>query len=92
MNKANTFFETLSTTSTERFEGEYANAIKTYKKCKTVSTLLKTVEAFFGIATTSASVISHNAALGLKHIIILTKTAGGLAFRSKILCEITLPK
>ena len=74
------------------FKDKNNKSKKRYKKYKTITTILKSINTFVIIATTSSSINLSPTGIGLIAIPISTATACGLTFGNKLMYEIIINK
>ena len=74
------------------FKDKNNKSKKIYKNYKTVTTILKSIDTFVIIATTSNSITLSLTGIGLTAIPISTATACGLSIGNKVLFEIIINK
>ena len=72
------------------FKDKNNKSKKKYEKYKTLTTILKSFDTFFIIATTSSSITLSLAGVGLKAIPKSTGTACGLSSGNKVINEIII--
>ena len=74
------------------FKDKQQQIQKKYKKYRTLTTILKSIDTFFVIATAWSSITLSLTGISLIVIPISTATACGLSIGNKILCEIIINK
>ena len=74
------------------FKDKINKSKKKYKKFQTITTMLKSFDAFVNFATTSTSITLSLTAIGLIAIPISTSTACGLSIGNKVIYEIIINK
>ena len=72
------------------FKDKNIKSKKKYKKYKTITTILKSLDTFVIIATTSKSLILSLTGIGLLVILVSTASACTLSIGNKVICELII--
>ena len=91
VNSFNNHINNLKETITY-FKDKNNKSRRRYEKCKTITTLLKSFDAFVFIAKTSRSITLSLSGIGVIVIPISTATACGLSIGNKIIIELIINK